>query len=58
MWWGYLHSSGQIICKRWLGDHKDYTSDVADNEFVIEVVKPFFASNREEALEIIKEKLK
>lgn len=49
-YWGYLHSNGTIQVKRWFGDHKDYTEDVLNNEFVVEVVKPFQAKDREEAL--------
>lgn len=46
MWWGYLHQNGSIQLKRWLGDHKDYTTDCEGNEFVITVVKPFEAPDR------------
>lgn len=56
-WWGYLHSNGTIQAKRWFGDHKDYTEDCQDNPFVIEVVIPFEADTREEAIEILTSKL-
>lgn len=56
-WWGYLHSAGNIQVKRWFGDHKDYTDDCEGNDFVVRVVPPFKAGTREEALEIIKERL-
>ena len=55
---GYLHSNGSIQVKRWFGDHKDYTEDCEGNDFVISVVKPFKADNREAALDIITNKLK
>jgi ATP-dependent Clp protease adapter protein ClpS len=57
MWWGYLHSNGEIQVKRWFGDHKDYTDDCEGNDFVVEVVRPFAAQSREEALEILKQKM-
>lgn len=56
-WWGYLHQNGTIQVKRWFGDHKDYTDDCENNPFVIEVVKPFAANSREEAIAIIKSNL-
>ena len=57
MWWGYLHENGTIQVKRWFGDHKDYTDDCEGNPFVQRIVKPFTASSREQAIEIIKERL-
>ncbi len=53
MWWGYLHKNGTIQIKRWFGDHKDYTDDCKDNEFVQQVVPPFPAATRDEAIEIL-----
>ena len=53
MWWGYLHENGTIQVKRWLGDHRDYTDDCIGNRFVLQVVRPFSAETREQALEII-----
>lgn len=50
MWWGYLHSNGVIIVKRWFGDHKDYTTDCEGNDFIVKVVKPFAAMNQAVAL--------
>lgn len=49
-YWAYLHSNGQIITKRWTGDHGDYTTDCEGNDFVVMVVKPFEAENWQEAL--------
>ena len=54
MWWGYLHSNGTIQVKRWFGDVKDYTDDCYGNPFVKQVIEPFEADSREEALEVIK----
>lgn len=58
MWWGYLHENGTIQAKRWSGDHADYTTDCRDNPFVIKVVKPFVAASREEAMTILRERLR
>ena len=53
MFWGYLHSDGSVQVKRWFGDHKDYTEDCEGNDFVIQVVRPFEATSREQATETI-----
>jgi hypothetical protein len=58
LWWGYLHAAGSIQLKRWFGDVKDYTTDCEGNDFVVYVVPPFPAHNREQALRIIQEKLR
>lgn len=50
MWWGYLHSNGTVQCKRWFGDHKDYTEDCEGNDFAVRVVHPFAAESRDEAM--------
>ena len=57
MWWGYLHQNGSIQVKRWFGDRKDYTEDCEGNDFVQQVVPPFEADSRDQALRIIGEKL-
>lgn len=49
-WWGYLHSNGTVQLKRWYGDHKDYTEDCENNDFVVKVIPPFKASSYEEAM--------
>lgn len=56
-WWGYLHSNGTVQLKRWFGDIRDYTEDCDGNPFVQRVVPPFEADTREQAMEILKEKL-
>jgi hypothetical protein len=56
-WWGYLHSNGTVQAKRFLGDHRDYTDDYKGNDFVVDVVPPFNADSREEALKILRERL-
>ena len=57
MWWGYLHSNNTMQVKRWFGDHKDYTDDCIGNPFVLQVVRPFEADTREEAIAIIEREL-
>ena len=57
MWWGYLHQNNKLQLKRWHGDHQDYTTDCQGNPFVQRVVTPFAASSREEAMEILKQRL-
>ena len=57
MWWGYLHENGTIQAKRWFGDHEDYTGDCIGNPFVLQVVPPFEANSREEAIDIIRKEL-
>jgi hypothetical protein len=53
MWWGYLHANDTVQVKRWFGDVKDYTDDCIDNDFVVQVVPPFAAGSREEAIKIV-----
>lgn len=53
MYWGYLHSNGSRILKRWHGDEKDYTADCYNNPFVIHVVRPFPALSTESAAEYL-----
>jgi hypothetical protein len=53
LWWGYLHVSGALQAKRYF-DKRD-TDEAEKSDFVAQVVYPFEASNREEALQYIKE---
>ena len=57
MWWGYLHANGTLQVKRWFGDRKDYTDDCEGNDFVQRVVSPFVAVSREDAVQILQQKL-
>lgn len=57
-WWGYRHSNQTIQCKRWFGDHRDYTEDCEGNRFVLKVVEPFWAVNQHAAMLHLQEKLK
>lgn len=55
LWWGYRHTNGNLQAKRYFS-----TLDVleaVDSPFVDEVVEPFEAKGREEALKIIKQRL-
>lgn len=51
-WWGYKHVSGTLQAKRYL-DKRDL-EEAYQSDFVDQVVQPFEASSREEALEHIK----
>lgn len=49
MWWAYLHANGTVQVKRWFGDVKDYTTDCEGNDFVVQVVRPFRADDKNDA---------
>lgn len=53
-WWGYKHVSGTYQAKRFF-DKRDI-QDAEESDFCEQVVRPFLAINREDALKIIKEK--
>ena len=57
MWWGYRHSNGKLILKRWFGDVQDYTTDCEGNDFVQKVCKPFEADTEMEAWKTLQEKI-
>lgn len=54
-WWGYKHTSGSYQAKRYFGALD--TDEAMDSPFCEAVVGPFDASNRDEALEIVKTKI-
>lgn len=54
LWWGYRHTSGTLQAKRYF-DPRDI-SEAHQSPFCKQVVGPFNASDREEALKIVKEK--
>ena len=56
VWWGYLHTSGSLQAKRYFG--KQDIDEALESPFVENVVCPFLASDREEALKYISEKTK
>ena len=56
LWWGYKHTSGTYQAKRYLDDWgQAEMQDARDSDFCEQVVGPFEADGREEALAIVKE---
>lgn len=54
MWWGYKHTSGTYQAKRYFG--RQDTAEAEQSPFVKQVVYPFLAESRDEAIEYIKNK--
>lgn len=54
LWWGYKHISGTYQAKRFF-DQRDL-DEAYESDFCEQVVTPFEAENRDEALLIIKER--
>jgi len=54
-WWGYRHTSGSVQAKRFWGDCASI-EDAYDSDFVADVVEPFEADSRNEALRIVAER--
>jgi len=54
LWWGYKHTSGTYQAKRYFGPLD--TDEARDSPFCEKVVGPFPAKDREEALQLVKEK--
>jgi hypothetical protein len=54
LWWGYKHSSGTYQAKRYSGPLD--TDEARDSPFCEQVVGPFPAKDRDEALQLVKEK--
>lgn len=52
LWWGYRHTSGTLQAKRYF-DKRDI-EEALESDFVDQVVHPFQAKDREEALTHIK----
>lgn len=54
-WFGYKHSSGNIIVKRCLNlqQYQDVVEDSKRSDLVIKVFSPFPAKNREDAIDYI-----
>lgn len=55
-WWGYLHTAGTIQAKRYFSELD--IKEAKESPFVQRIIYPFFAEDREDAIEIIKEELK
>jgi hypothetical protein len=54
LYWGYKHTSGTYQAKRYFGALD--TNEAKDSPFCEQVVGPFLAKDREEALQLVKEK--
>ena len=52
LWWGYKHTSGTYHAKRYF-DKQD-TDEAEESPFCEQVVYPFEAESRDEALDYIK----
>ncbi|RUP42193.1 MAG: hypothetical protein EKK63_02530 [Acinetobacter sp.] len=53
LWWGYKHTSGTYQAKRYFGPLD--TDEARDSPFCEQVVGPFPAKDRDEALDIVKQ---
>lgn len=51
LWWGYRHTSGSLQAKRYF-DARDI-EEARESDFVSQVVGPFQAAGRDEALSIV-----
>lgn len=54
LWWGYRHTSGTLQAKRYF-DKRDL-EEAYESQFCAQVVQPFSANSREEALKIVAER--
>lgn len=52
-WWGYLHNNGEIQVKRYFGDPLDI-KEASESPFVRRVIRPFDATDRQDAINKIK----
>jgi hypothetical protein len=55
LWWGYRHTNGDVQAKRYWDDPGDLR-EAAQSDFVQQVVQPFEAASRDEALKIIRQR--
>ena len=53
LWWGYRHVSGTLQAKRYW-DKRDI-DDALESPFVAQIVHPFPANDRDEAIKYIEE---
>lgn len=53
LWWGYKHTSGTLQAKRYFGALD--VEEARDSPFCEQVVGPFPAKDREDALEQVKQ---
>lgn len=54
-WWGYRHVLGSAQAKRFWGDRASL-DDAYDSDFVDQVIEPFEAGSRDEALAIVSQR--
>lgn len=54
LWWGYKHIRGSYQAKRYWGDQD--LDDARDSPFCEEVVGPFTATDRDQALSIVEQR--
>jgi len=55
-WWAYLHTNGRVQVKRYFGDPLDL-EEAQESPFVVTVMQPFPAINRESAVALAEDKL-
>lgn len=55
LWWGYLHINGSIQVKRYFDDRD--LDEAIESPFVSRVITKFQANDRDQALQIISNKL-
>lgn len=55
LWWGYVHTSGSLQVKRYFSP-EDIT-EAEESPFCRQIILPFEANSREEALEFIKTRI-
>jgi len=48
LWWGYVHVNGSLQVKRFFSE--DDLDDARSSPFVDEVIRPFEAESREDAI--------
>lgn len=53
LWWGYKHTSGTYQAKRYF-DKQD-TNEAEESPFCEQIVYPFEAKSRDEAIEYVKQ---
>jgi len=54
-WWGYIHKNGNAQARRFFS-YRDL-ADANESDFVLYVYGPFSADSRDEALQIIKDRV-
>ena len=55
LWWGYLHTNGHLQAKRYFS--REDLDEAGERPFVEKYFGPFEAKDRDQALEILTQKL-